>query len=914
MTFTLCIILCSPNIFADVLSQEKLKTHVRWKLKVKKEQVQIRKSGTKVLFSSLDPEFFEEFAANVVQIDKDKSYHKDFKFKRAENPGDVFEMEIDLKDDSIELFSFYKPDQGQYILDFWINQDVIATKKSAIASQPKVLKVAKNTPAKKVKKKVVKKKPVKVEKALTKANMAGFNIIDPDQIKQKRSKEKYRDFRYGAAFVWDYQPLIPVLEQDVDLTVKAPDFFYTLKDREFLADKIESHMQLTINLYRKQKWGLMTRSINLFEERYGREKYRDLNDFMRAVSMIKNAINQKIKPTFSTKVNAEGETVPMEEYSKKGIMASARSMMANIVDRTQDYELAQAVLRYLIQYSRNENDHVNGLNYAKNLYIKASDAADDDMLVYSSRVILKSLTELKQMEKVEEFLKNKAVMRILPKQEGLAYKSYINLFNDDTKQVIADFTANQAGMTKPIHPAVLYNTAEAYFRQAQYEKAVKLFDEFTAQYSYMTESGNARLRMALSYDLNGKAHDQVLKLYQESINKTSALNIRFEAKLRYVGMRLCRKLQLTDEDKEVQAFITPDKAEKKAMTAEHKKLLWLVRMRSMIVQEQYEEALTYLVSLPLDTVRMIEKRTFEADGAEIILGMIQNAYLASDYAKAVKVWELYKNKYENKVARNPYMNFIVADSFLKLGLFKSYERSLDYLKDIKEDKARAFPLWVAPHKKITVANYLVELELNNLLKQRDFKGLNKHLEAHKGNKNINYNFYNGLVSNKLKAYNNSVASFEKLLVTPNINNVLTPEQNLMMIEAYLESLFEVGPGKRFRKNASALINDLRRQKTKKITPYITRAEYLYIESLFAESTVNYSLLATKAGEFLADHKESSYTHRVNYLNGLAQIKSNQVEQGKKILNELIGKEGVPEYIKGLARTELSSLVLENNTL
>lgn len=914
LTFILPLIICSPNIFAAVIEQDNLKTHVRWRINVKKEQMNISKKGSKVVFKSLDPEFFEKFSGGIAKLSKNNSYHKQFMFKPAQNPGEPNQLEVYLADDSVELFSFYKQDQSQYILDYWINQDVIATKKAAVTARPKVVKVAKLTKKKPVKRKVTRKKAKSVEKTLSSSKSDKFQVINANTIIKGQSEKKYRDFRYGAAFVWDYRPLIPSLERDIDLKVKAPDFLYNVKDRKALADKKEAHMQLSINFYKDAKWGLMTRSINLYEEKYGKDRNTDLNDFMKAVSMLKNTIKEELKPNYKPKMDPEGEPLPGTEFSKKGIQGAARSLLANVVDVTKDYDIAKAVLRYQIQYSIDEKDYVGALEYAKNLYVKGSEAFDDEMIIYSSRVILNSLANLRQLNKISEFLRNKAVIRVLPKQEGLAYINYVNLYNKDTKQVIADYVANKASMTKPIHPAILFNTAEAYFRQAEYKKAIKLFDQFVANYSFISKSGEARLRIALSYDLNGGDYKKILKLYKDAINKSSILDARYEAKMRYVGLRACRKKDLSDSDKEIISFLEATEPEKLAMTDDHKKLLWLVRLRSMINTHEFEDALAYLSTLPLDSVRLIDKRTFQADGAEIVLGIIQKAYLKGDFGRAVKVWELYKNKYENKVAKNPYMNFIVSDSFLKLGLFKSHERSMEYLKNIKDQRSRAFPLWVNPHKNISTANYVVELKINKYIKSNDYKGLEAFLQGQKNNKSINYKFYNGLVSTKLKKYNNAVTSFESLLVRPNSNNILTPDQSIIMLESYLESLYQVGPGSRFRKNAAALANDLRRQMTKNTSKLVMRADYLYIESLFAESKTDYKLMSMKTNEFLKANEKSEYFDRVTYLNGVALINNNQKEAGKKVLNNLIGKEGVPEYLKGLAKSELSTLVLENKTL
>jgi hypothetical protein len=913
LTFIFALIIVSQNLFAAIISQESLKTHLRWNIKAQKEQIKINKKGNRISLQSLDPDFFQSFSAEVSKLNDSPGYLKKLKFTEPSVPGTPYKLDIDLKDNSIELFTFYKQETKQYILDFWINQDVVATKKASIKKKTRKVKVAKLNKSKKLKVKKIKKENASL--ALRPNKKSRFNVIDPSQYKESDiKKSKFRDFRYGASFVWDYKALIPSLERDIDISVKAPDYLYPVEDLKNIDPKNETHMQLSINFYKKKQWGLMTRSIGLYEEKYGHDNNKVLNNYMKALAMMKNSIKANLKPEYKSSINEDGDIVPGKDHSKAGIMAAARSLLKSVVEESRNYELSQAVLRYLIQYSRNEKDYIQTLEFSKKLYVKSSEAFDNDMIIYSSRAILNSLANLRQLNKIKDFLSNKVVLRVLPKQVGLAYIGFVNLENDNSTQVVADFVSKKNKLSNPIHPSILFNTAEAYFRLGQYKKSIKTFDRFITNNSFLNKSSNARLRIALSYDLLGRDYKTVLKLYDDAINKSSDMSVRYEAKLRYVGLRVNRNKKPTDKDFETISFLDAARAEKNALSAKHKKLLWLVRLRSLISQSKYDDALAYLSTLPLDSIRLIDKRAFNGDGAEIVLGMIQNAYLMNDYAKAVKVWEVYKNKYENKVANNPYMNFIVTDSFLKLGLSKSYNRSLEYLVKIKEKTVRRFPLWVTPHKNISVKDYIVELKLNKYLRDNDFKGLSAYLEKNKSNRNINYKFYNGIVDYKLSKYTSAVKSFEELLITPNLNNILTPNQNLKMIETYLEALYETAKPSKFRQNASALVNDLRVSKNNQYKKLVERADYLYLESLFSETETNYKLLSRKAGEFVNENKKSNYISRIEYLKGVALVNTNQQEEGKKVLNNLLSREGIPAYLKSLVRSELSTLEFKNKTL
>lgn len=201
-----------------------------------------------------------------------------------------------------------------------------------------------------------------------------------------------------------------------------------------------------------------------------------------------------------------------------------------------------------------------------------------------------------------------------------------------------------------------------------------------------------------------------------------------------------------------------------------------------------------------------------------------------------------------------------------------------------------------------------------LMRDEKWQEANAFLSQVKDRENINYNYYKGLVSYRLKKYNEAVKFFEGLLVKPNAKNMLSPLQSLTMLTAYAESLYQGNDQERFRTNTAALINDLRRSGAEKRKKAVERLEYLYIESLNGERRPNNSLISSKAGEFLKEHEKSSYRDRVKYLRGVSLIKASNQDEGKALLEELISGTETPEYIKGLARSELSSLTLENKKL
>ena len=110
------------------------------------------------------------------------------------------------------------------------------------------------------------------------------------KIKQKKKKDRtYKDYRYGLTYVWDYYPLFPTFKKFVNIKRKTPMHFYKLKDRLYEKSEQEAHMQLTINLFRKDKWGLMNKSIELYNKKYGRDNNEVLNELLRVTALIKNS-------------------------------------------------------------------------------------------------------------------------------------------------------------------------------------------------------------------------------------------------------------------------------------------------------------------------------------------------------------------------------------------------------------------------------------------------------------------------------------------------------------------------------------------------------------------------------------------------------------------------------------------------
>ncbi len=887
MTVLIAVLLQSSLSFADIFNQETFKTHLRWNLTVPRDQFYILKKDGVLNIETVNLELFENLSAEIAKIAPSSQYMQKVSYSKDNFPATPATISIKLADPSVELFSFYREADKKYILDFWINSDLVVEKPTTF-KKPLALPVA--APAPVMAKKILPANPLLAKKS----KILPVLEVTKEEVDTKLPNPGFRDFRYGASLIWDYQPMIPQLEKDINLASKIPDSLYPIQDRESIDDPKEAHMQLSINFYREVKWGLMNKSITLYEKKYGRDSNFIINEFMKANALLKDNI---AKPN-------------------RGITQSAMVILSNIKDLTENYDLKAAILRYLIQYNVDVRDHVRTLELAKSLFVEARGQFDQTLVIQSSLTILHALAELKQVEKIEEFLSDKKLASILPPQMGLAYLTFALLSKGDSKEVIKRYATVSKSLAKPVHPAILYNVAESFFRHADYVNAVALFDEFIASYSYLLQSPFARLRLALCYELMDKDASENLVLYKNAIDRSTDPAARYEAKIRYVAFRMTRKINPSEEDKDSEVFLEQSPDESKVLSFELKKILWLVRLRMFIASKEYDKALAYLTSVPLDSLRPAERRVFEGDGAEIVYGLIQDAFLKEDYAKVVKMWEVFKSKYETKVARNLYLNFVVCNSFIKLGLYKSYDRALESFKAVEGEEPRVFPIWVDRIKTKNLSEMVEELSLIRLVADGDWQGASDKLASYPVSlrDSMNYPFYRGLVNFHLKNYTEAVVEFEKVLVGQDKANPLTPRQTADLLMSYVESLYQLKDQERFKTVVRALSEDINSSKSAQILNVSERVKYLLIESLVGEDNANWAEIETMTKEFREKFQKSPYNSRIGYLYGLSLIKNSRIAEGKEVLSILTKDEKVPLHIKEMCRSELATLELVEKKL
>jgi len=180
-------------------------------------------------------------------------------------------------------------------------------------------------------------------------------------------------------------------------------------------------------------------------------------------------------------------------------------------------------------------------------------------------------------------------------------------------------------------------------------------------------------------------------------------------------------------------------------------------------------------------------------------------------------------------------------------------------------------------------------------------------------KELNYDYYKGLVNFHNKDYKASIKNFEKIITGPNKNNQLSLIQNINMLTSYVESLYQAGDSETFRKNALAVANDIEETGNEKLMKVNEKIYYLLAEDLFAGVKAS-KTLEKICKKFLMNFPNSEYQDRVNYLYGHSLARNDKFRDARNVLNELVGKEETPEYIKELARSELSSLKIKEKSL
>ena len=962
------IMFISLENFSDaqsILDQEKASTYLRWNLFTGRDQLQFDKKGNKVTIRTLNSGVYASIKGELSQLKTDATYIKNVSyFDQDPVLANVSTIEVELVNDNVEMFSFYRERDKKYVLDFWVDGDSVSLKKAALKKAPasvatasnvedsakeKSVDVVKEAPvtakeSKEAKAEVLKEeaasregkefKDIKIEKVSLKPrkklstkvdkdtlidekneklaqtvkddSVLSNIVVDPNKLEAKSelelqteesdSKKPYRDFRYGSTFIWDYDPIIPAYKQIVDLKTKLPEVFFPIANRNFKKDEKEAHLQLTINLYRKKKWGLMYKSIKLFQEKYGVNAEGELIEYIKANSILRENIDS---------------TNP--ELFKNGI-----TMLIKLSEKSESYEFRKALYKYLLAYHYQNGDLLRMLQMAKNYFAETRNNFDFEESIVPAEVMLNTLAKLGQLDQIRELSQEKTIKKIVPAQLLFAYQSYSLLRAGDIDGVISLYEKNKASLAKPIDPVMMYNTAEAYFRSGKYVEAMNMYQEFVKNYSHEFVASNANLRIALCSDLLDRNYNETLELYKRSIDQSIDSSISYESRIRYVAFRSVRKYVLDDRDKEIRIFLEQDKNSKTSIDKNITKLLHQVRLRTLIVDEKYKDALAYLSLIPTISMMRVDARVFEADGAEIIHGYIGELYKNAEYSQVIKAWQIYKDKYVDKVAQDAMINFLVGSSYIKLGLYKGFDEVYANFDLLKNTAKRSFPIWVKRDNTQKVGDLLGELTILKDIKLKNWDLVQKNI-ADFEKRLPKYNktsYYKGLAAYNQKNYAEAVTQFENFFSRQEQRLIYDPSDVADLIRAYTDSIYETGKTDKFLKVSEAILSDTKNFGTNNayIQNVRERIAYLGIEIASASAKDSYMLFEKKILDFKKSYPKSAYSGRVSYLLGQAMVTNQKVKEGREIFTGLVNDKETSEYIRDLAKSELSLLNIKDKTL
>ena len=140
----------------------------------------------------------------------------------------------------------------------------------------------------------------------------------------------------------------------------------------------------------------MNRSIKLFDNKYGANQFLEFHSFLKANAILKDNINK-------------GNRKPLK---------AAINILSSIAKKTDNYELSKGILKYIVSYYTYLEEKVLALKAAKRLYVKSRSNFDFEESTYAAEIILSKLASLNQLNKIDELLKEKEIVDLLPRQKG----------------------------------------------------------------------------------------------------------------------------------------------------------------------------------------------------------------------------------------------------------------------------------------------------------------------------------------------------------------------------------------------------------------------------------------------------------------------------------------------------------------
>lgn len=885
--------------FAANFTSEQARTHLRWNFFVPENSLKINQVDNRVVLKTLDHDIARKLYTEMKKNSSDEQYIKKVT-RSSQGRSEPNKIIVELKSDAVESFSFYVSRDRKYVLDFWSKGNNFSDQDKSL--EHKIVNSGDHSSSLSSKtKRLDQKNRIKKDEKLS-SNHEVQEVVTTQNAPRKDVRsvknEAHRDFRYGASFIWDYEAKRPRLPEHIDLNRKTPEYFYPITDRDFEKNEKEAHLQLTINLFRKRNFGLMYKSIRLFEEKYGVGDSFEVIEYLKANALLRDNLNQ-------------GNRDPVK---------TAISMLSNLAERTDNYDLKKGIYKYLIASFIRDEDFVKSLDYSKRLYVNSRENYDYEEAEVVAETILYSLSRLNQINDIRELTEDENIQSLISSQKIKSFKYYALIKTDDYEEVIRDYEKNQDSFSRPINPSLLFNVAESYFRDAQYQKAIDLFDLFLSNYSHLNRSSDARLRIALSYDILDRDLSQVAELYKNAINRSTNRDIMAEARIRYVALTNLRRKNFSDRDKEFRVLLNFNNERDQGTSSlndNNQKLLWLVRLRTLIVDEKYQEALSYLNAIPINRLNPTERRVFIGDGAEVVYGMIFDEFKVSNYGKVVKIWELYKDEYVDKVAKDPFVNYIVGSSFIRLRLYQRFDHVVSNFEKYIEHPAHSFPLWLEREEVNTPEAMLLELKVKSYLELENYdlagKTLRKFYELDKSDR---YYYYLGILSYRQNQFVQSAKALENFLSRQTTESVYDPRDVAELLLAYSDSVYQTQSPNRYLQVSSAILKDTDSfaKDHEFLNQVRERILYLYIETLAQQDFKSLDEIEDAVNLFLSDYPSSQHIGRVKLLLGMIFVENQQERRGVSIFEEILANESVEGHIKEMVRSEMALINIRSKNL
>lgn len=848
-------------------NQEKNSKYLRWLLKTSKDQIIVTKNENWVLLETFEMKVFEKLKSTLEVVDLDGNYFKSLKFTNDYFPERPAQIQIFLKDASVELFKFYRPEDQQLVLDFWINPEVKVT--STENTQDSV--VEKVEP--------IKKETVVEKKEIIFNPQASIDKVTSWNSSKSESQNAYRDFRYGATIIWPYKGIIPLNDVDIQLNAKTPDYYLSIKTPNTVKDERESILQLVTNFYKKEKYGLMKKTMDLFLQKFTPTESESI---------------------FFSYVEANTLYKSMLSGGSVSLLQGSMSRLEDILRLTKDYDYQKVCYRFLIQYALNKENFQKALELSRNFYIRSNENRDREMIYLSTKTILYSLAQLNQVDKLDQFLNDSYVSKWLDTQEGISYKIFSLFKRNEYQKLLSTFERIEKSLSKPIDASINYHVAESYFQSGELEKSKKYYKEFITNHSFMSQASFARIRVALVSELQEESIDKVLGSYIEAIDKSTLAQARIEAKFRYVGAAYNRKQVVTDGDKMILGFLDIKDDEKAMIIGDAQLLLWQTRLRSFITANNYSDALTYYSTLPVDSMIPVHKKLFEADGTEVVLGLMQQAYLKGDHAKVVKIWGIYQDKMGQLLKINKQALYYAGTSTMRVGLKNNSDAILKEYTLAKDQ----YPQWVKRDYALIEDESIIARQLTN---SKKWEELESHLKEYKNRDSI-YVWSKVQLFLSKNNYSDAKEVIESALTDKVIMKTVAPTELNELLEMYLTCLENTDRGEKLQKRIEAIIAVMN-PKNEVFKEARERAKFLLIESYYKEKNKNLVDVNQYIDEFEKYYPSSTYLPRIKYGKALYYFSQKNNEEGTKILNELINNKTTPKHIKEMAKSELSSLAM-----